>query len=299
VPLEVRPIETVAMIYYVMGLHSDLVLLLLEWESSSLTQLFEDAQEVEENIHVSRRIRDRDFFENLQVHEKEEYQYTSDFEQESNEVGVDLGQQQTCKFNSVSGSYFSVFVEYSRDKHAYEAYDQFVNQEEPMMTDDCIGNYMFLTDPCSYDFNTVLSSSSANFSEEGVVTIDDQNLRSREQEGDHFSSKGTTMVEQESNEVGVDLGQQQTCKFNSVSGSDFSVFTEYSRDRYACEAYDQFVNQEEPMMTDDCIGNYMFLTNPYSYDFNTVLLSSSENFSEEEVVMIDDQNLRSREQEGD
>jgi hypothetical protein len=74
------------------------------------------------------------------------------------------------------------------------------------------------------------------------------------------------------------------------------VFAEYSRDRHACESYDQFVNQEEPMMTDDCIGNYMFFTDPCSYDFNIVLSSSSKNFYEEEVVMIDDQNLRSREQ---
>jgi hypothetical protein len=72
-----------------------------------------------------------------------------------------------------------------------------VNQEETMMTDDCIGNYMFLTNPCSYDFNTVLSSSSEKFSEEELVMIYDQNLRSREQEGDHFSSKGIAMAEQE------------------------------------------------------------------------------------------------------
>jgi hypothetical protein len=45
--------------------------------------------------------------------------------------------------------------------------------------------------------------------------------RDREQEGDQFSSKGTAMVEQERNEVGADLGQQPTCKFNSVSGSEF------------------------------------------------------------------------------
>jgi hypothetical protein len=43
----------------------------------------------------------------------------------------------------------------------------------------------------------ILSSSSENFFEEEVVMIDDQNLRSREQEGDQFSSKGTTMIEQE------------------------------------------------------------------------------------------------------
>jgi hypothetical protein len=92
-PLEVRPTKTAAMMYYVMGLHSDLVLLLLEWKSSSLTQLFEDSQEVEENIWASRRIRDRDFLENLQVHEQAECQYNSDFEHESYELETVLEQQ--------------------------------------------------------------------------------------------------------------------------------------------------------------------------------------------------------------
>jgi hypothetical protein len=58
-PLEIRPTETTAMIYYVMELHSKLSLLLLERKSSSLSILFEDALEVEENIHVSRRIQSR------------------------------------------------------------------------------------------------------------------------------------------------------------------------------------------------------------------------------------------------
>ncbi len=42
-PLKVRPIGTAAMIHYVMCLHSELALLLLERESSSLVQLLEDA----------------------------------------------------------------------------------------------------------------------------------------------------------------------------------------------------------------------------------------------------------------
>jgi hypothetical protein len=53
-PLEVRLIEIAAMIYYVMGLHSERALPLLERKSSSLIHLFEDAQEVEENIYASR-----------------------------------------------------------------------------------------------------------------------------------------------------------------------------------------------------------------------------------------------------
>jgi hypothetical protein len=105
------------------------------------------------------------------------------------------------------------------------------------------------------------------------------------------------MVEQERNEVGADLGQQPTCKFNSVSGSDFSIFAEYSRDRYACEAYDQFVSQEEPMMTDDCIINYMFSAEPNPCDGNLVLLSSCQHHSDNEIVDFDDHELISKGQE--
>jgi hypothetical protein len=56
-PLEIRPTEKAAMIYYVKGIHSQLALLLLEKNSSSLSRLFEDALEVDENIYASRRIR--------------------------------------------------------------------------------------------------------------------------------------------------------------------------------------------------------------------------------------------------
>jgi hypothetical protein len=79
-PLEIRPTETVAMIHYVMGLHSELSLLLLERKSSSLRSLFEDAQGVEENIRASRRIREQDDFENLHAHEKTGCQYVSEIE---------------------------------------------------------------------------------------------------------------------------------------------------------------------------------------------------------------------------
>ena len=91
-PLEVRPTETFSMIYYIIGLHSELVLLLLERKSPSLIQLFEDAREVEENIHASRRIQDQDFFENLQVHEHVNFQYILDSEQKSSEYEADKEQ---------------------------------------------------------------------------------------------------------------------------------------------------------------------------------------------------------------
>jgi len=55
---------------------------------------------------------------------------------------------------------------------------------------------MFLADHNPCHLNTSLSSSSGHFSEEKVIMIDDQDLISREQEGDQSSSKGTIMVEQ-------------------------------------------------------------------------------------------------------
>ena len=50
VPTEIRPSEKIAMVYYVMAQHLDLVFFLLERKSSYLRQLFEDAKGVEDNI---------------------------------------------------------------------------------------------------------------------------------------------------------------------------------------------------------------------------------------------------------
>jgi hypothetical protein len=70
IPLEIRPTEIAAMVYYLMAQHNELVLLLLERKSSSLGNLFEDAQEVEENIRASRRIQQQVDFDNLLAHEQ-------------------------------------------------------------------------------------------------------------------------------------------------------------------------------------------------------------------------------------
>ena len=78
-----------------------------------------------------------------------------------------------------------------------------------------------------------------------------------------------------------------------------STLAEYTRDRYACEAYDQFVNQEELIMTDDCIINYLFSADPNPCDGNPVLLSSCEHYSDKEIVVFDGHELISRGQEDD
>ena len=62
------------MIYYVMGLHSKLALIPLERKYSSLSIMFEDALEVEENICASRRILEQFDFENHHLPELDKHQ---------------------------------------------------------------------------------------------------------------------------------------------------------------------------------------------------------------------------------
>jgi hypothetical protein len=56
IPMEIIPIETTAMVYYVMAQHPELVLLPRERKSSSLRHLFEDAEEVKENIRARKGV---------------------------------------------------------------------------------------------------------------------------------------------------------------------------------------------------------------------------------------------------
>jgi hypothetical protein len=66
-----------------------------------------------------------------------------------------------------------------------------------MVTNDCIGNYMFLDDHSPCHLRIAPSSSAEHYSDEEIVVFDDHKLISREPESDHSSSKGTIMAEQE------------------------------------------------------------------------------------------------------
>ena len=76
------------------------------------------------------------------------------------------------------------------------------------------------------------------------------------------------------------------------------MIAKYSQGRYEYGFYDQFANQDDPMITDYCIVNYLFSTDLYSYDVNPILSSYYEHYSQKEILMIDDQDLIIREQEG-
>ena len=73
---------------------------------------------------------------------------------------------------------------------------------------------------------------------------------------------------------------------------------EHSRDRYSSKIYDQFAKRVEPMITNDCIDNYIFRADHNLCHSNTALSSSLEHFSEEEVIVFDDHKVITKEQEG-
>ena len=91
------------------------------------------------------------------------------------------------------------------------------------------------------------------------------------------------------------MEQHQACESILYLNLNSSTFAKYSDDRYESEFYDQFANKAEPMVTVDCIGNYMFLADHNPCHLN-IALSSSEHYSEErQVAIFDDQKLLSRE----
>jgi hypothetical protein len=164
-------------------------LLLLERKSSSLSSLFEDALEVEENIYASRRIRKQADFENLKKFEPTECQYSSESEQEGNDYEAVLEQQQATKIISDCESDSSTLAEHSRDRYSCKIYDQFTKHVEPMITNDCIDNYIFRVDHNLCHSNTALSSHSEYYSEEEVIVFDDHKVITKEQKGNQSSNR--------------------------------------------------------------------------------------------------------------
>jgi hypothetical protein len=175
-PLDMWPADTTAMIYYVMALHSKLSLLLLERKYSSSSVMFEDALEVEENIHVFRRIREQTDFENLHKFELAECQYSLESKQKGNDYEAVLEKQQVAKIISDCESDPSTFTKLSRDRYSYKVYDQFTNPFKPMITHDCIDNYIFIADQNLCYSNTALSSFSEHYSKEEVKGFDDHKV---------------------------------------------------------------------------------------------------------------------------
>jgi hypothetical protein len=155
--MDIRPTKTANMVYYVMAQHSELVLLLRETKYSSLRNLFEYTEEVEENIRARKGVRMQAYIENLHVHKQDDCQYVSyskqedcqyilDSEQEDSGYESDLEQQQGSRYDSHLESNSSIFEDFSMDRNAYQSYDQFSDHFEHVAVVDCIDIYMFLAD---------------------------------------------------------------------------------------------------------------------------------------------------------
>jgi hypothetical protein len=93
-PMEIRPTETVSMVYYIMAQHLELVLLLRERKYSSLRHLFEDAKELKENIRASKGVHMQAYLRNFHVPKVEYCQHVSYYEQEDSDYESELEQQQ-------------------------------------------------------------------------------------------------------------------------------------------------------------------------------------------------------------
>jgi hypothetical protein len=80
--------------------------------------------------------------------------------------------------------------------------------------------------------------------------------------------------------------------------SNSPIFADVSMVRYACQFHEQFSNNFEDEIVDVCINNYIFLADNDQYALNPFSSSYYEHQSEERVVVMDDQDLITRELEG-
>jgi hypothetical protein len=191
-PMEIRPTETSAMLYYIMAQHLELVLLLRERKSLSLVHLFEDVAEVEENIRASRWVHKQ---ENVHIQEEEDCQFVSDSEKGYINHGSDLEQEQGSRYDSQLESVPSLFADFSRGRNAYPSDDQFPDHFELGTVADCINSCMLLTDYSHHDLNLVSTLAGDYFSGGRAAAADDQELFSDEEEGHSFMSREVSAEE--------------------------------------------------------------------------------------------------------
>jgi hypothetical protein len=92
--MEIKPIETVSMVYYVMAQHIGLFLLLRETKSPYLRDMFEYVEEFQDSIRYSKGVHMKTYFETFHVHQQEDYPHVSYFDHEDIEYESDLEQQQ-------------------------------------------------------------------------------------------------------------------------------------------------------------------------------------------------------------
>jgi hypothetical protein len=119
-------------------------------------------------------------------------------------------------------------------------------------------------------------------------------LHVHEQEGYQSVSDS----EQEDSEYESDMEQKQGSRYDSELESGSSTFAYFSMGRNTYQSYDHLPKHFEHVAMVDCIDNCMFLAD-HSYDvLNPVAPLSCDHYYEEEMEIVDDQELVSKEQGG-
>jgi hypothetical protein len=121
-----------------------------------------------------------------------------------------------------------------------------------------------------------------------------ENLHVHEQE----DCQSVSDDEQEDSEYESNLEQQQGSRYDSQLESGSSTFADFSMGKNTYQYYDQFPKHFEHVAVVDCIYNCMFLAD-HSYDvLNHDVPLSCDHSYEEEMEIVDDQELVSKEQGG-
>jgi hypothetical protein len=105
----------------------------------------------------------------------------------------------------------------------------FSNPFEHVVNDDFIDNYIFLSDHNQQNLSPIIQLSCDHYSEEETVTLDDQELLSKEQECHLFSNKGECMHCHSSflNQHDCDLGFEDTVVYLLESYLSYSLKISY------------------------------------------------------------------------
>jgi len=96
--------------------------------------LFEDAEEIEENIQACQRIQDQAYSKKFPAHEQQDCEYFSDLEQVDRE------------YYSDSEHSSSLLSNFSMERDVPHVYNQFPNHYEYALEDGFLDNCMLSTD---------------------------------------------------------------------------------------------------------------------------------------------------------
>jgi hypothetical protein len=109
-PLDIRPFETAAMVYYTLAQHHESFLYLRERKSSSLEQMFTNAKEIEENFQARGRL-PKQFWDESFEQSKAYEQHKSDLD--ADQIKEGYGQQDVYEQKLDLGHFSASFSDFN------------------------------------------------------------------------------------------------------------------------------------------------------------------------------------------